>query len=106
MHRKRLISSGLPGFLARYLEPEKILNALRRLHKQTALDFLCTLQPLNFRIFIYQLGVPEKRYKYGRYPHRLNVEYTMRIKIMSTSEHGFPGRLEAALVGYLEKTKI
>ena len=98
-------SVGSQDTLGENLEPEKVQNALHRLQEQTASDFLRALQPLNFIMFLYQLGVPEKKYKYGRDSHGSNVKYTTRTKITSTSEHGFPGRPEAALVGYLEKTK-
>ena len=54
---------------------------------------------------MYQLDVPEKKYKYGGDSHGLNVEHAIRLKIMSTGNHGFPGTHEAAIAGYLETTK-
>ena len=78
---------------------------IHRLAELTASDFLCTLQPENFKMFLNQLGVPEKRYRYGRDSHGSNVEYTMRIRIKGTGNNGLPGGSEHALGGYLAKTK-
>ena len=56
-------------------------------------------------MFLNQLGIPEKKCRHCRDSHGSNAEYTMRIKIMSTGDHGLTGKSEHALGRYLEKTK-
>ena len=87
------------------MSPEKVWNALHPLSEQSASEFLRILQPGNFKMFLNQLGVPEKRYRHGRDSHVSNVEYTTRIMIMGEGDNGLPGKPEHALRGYLEKTK-
>ena len=64
--RKTYLLDGLLGFLEKNLAPEKVRNVLHQLYEKTALDFLRTLQPLNFRMFLNQLVVWEKKYRHGR----------------------------------------
>ena len=46
-----------------------------------------------------------KIYKYGRDTHGSNVKHEMRIKIVSTGAHGFPGTVETVLSGYMDRRK-
>ena len=103
--RKTHLMGGLPGFLKQHVSLEKVRKAIHQLAELTASDFLRTLQPANFKMFLNQLGVPEKRFRYGRDSHGSNVEYTMRIRIKSIGNNGLPGKPEHALGGYLAKTK-
>ena len=48
------------------------------------------------------MGVPEKKYKYRRDSHGLNVEHATRLEITSTGNHGFPWTPEVALTGCLD----
>ena len=103
--KKTHLLRGLPGFLRQHLSPEKVQNALHQLAEQSASEFLRILQAGNFKMFLNQLGILEKRYRYGRDSHGSNVKYTMRIRIKSAGNNGLPGKPEHALGGYLEKTK-
>ena len=99
-HKKIHLIGGPPGFLKQHVSLEKVQNAIHRLAELTASDFLRTLEPANFKMFLNQLGVPEKIFRYGRDSHGSNVEYTMRIKIKSIGKNGLPGKPEHALGGF------
>ena len=100
-HEKRKIHIliGLPVFLAKHLLLGKVRYALHQVEDQPASDFLWILQPDNFKSFLNQVGVPEKMYIHGGESHGSDVKHTMRIKIMSTCDHGLPGKSEDVLGG-------
>ena len=50
--KKTHLLSELPGFLRQHLSPEKVRNALHLLSEQSASEFLHTLQPGNFKMFL------------------------------------------------------
>ena len=100
--KKTHLLGGIPRFLKQH---EKVWNVIHRLVELTASELLCTLQPENFRMFLNQLCVPEKRYRYERDSHESNFEYIMRTRIKSAGNNGLPGTPEHALGGYLKKTK-
>ena len=103
--RKYRLLGCLPGFLRQRLSPKKVRNALHQLAEQSASEFLRALQTGNFKMFLNQLGVPEKRYRYGRDSHVSNVEHTVKIRIKCTDSNGFPGKPEHALGENLEKNE-
>ena len=86
--KKTHLLRGIPGFLRQHISPEKVRNTLHQLAEQSASEFLHILQAGNFKMFLNQLSIPEKRYRYGRDSRRSNVEHTVRIRIKYTGNNG------------------
>ena len=51
-------------FLNKHLDPESTRKTLYQLYKAALWDLLCTLEPSDFGLFLFQLGITENKYNY------------------------------------------
>ena len=82
----------LPEFLDKHLaDLDSARKVLYWLCKVKLHDIMSTLEPDRYQSFLYQLGIPEHKYKYDEKAHGSNVEHKMRIRIASMGNYSFLG---------------